>query len=77
MSKLMDNIMASAKARNKCIVLPEGEEIRIIQAAEIINKQKIARVVGVSITLAIFLSHFPLNIAIFPKEDHPKAILPR
>lgn len=45
MSKLMDSIMASAKARNKCIVLPEGEEIRIIQAAEIINKQKIARVV--------------------------------
>ena len=44
MSKLMDSIKAQAKQLNKRIVLAEGEEERIIRAAEIITREKIARV---------------------------------
>ncbi|MCL2630912.1 MAG: phosphate acetyltransferase [Firmicutes bacterium] len=43
MSKLMDKIFADAKALNKHIVLPEGEEQRVIDAAKIIAKKGIAR----------------------------------
>ncbi|MFI3228897.1 MAG: phosphate acetyltransferase [Bacillota bacterium] len=43
MSKLMDSIIAKAKANNKHIVLAEGEEPRIIAAAETIVAEKIAR----------------------------------
>ena len=44
MSKLMDAIIARAKAANKHIVLAEGEESRIINAAVIVNQQGIAKV---------------------------------
>ena len=43
MSKLMDEIKAKAAKLNKHIVLAEGEEERIIRAAEIISAKKIAR----------------------------------
>lgn len=43
MSKLMDEIKAKAALLNKHIVLAEGEEERIIRAAEIISAKKIAR----------------------------------
>ncbi len=43
MSKLMDGIIARAKTMNKHIVLAEGEEERIINAALIIKQQGIAR----------------------------------
>ncbi len=42
MSKLMDGIIARAKTVNKHIVLAEGEEARIIDAALIIKQQGIA-----------------------------------
>ncbi len=42
---LLEQIKQNAKAKNKCIVLPEGEEERIIRAAEEIVEQKIARLV--------------------------------
>lgn len=44
MSILLDEIRSKAKAANKKIMLPEGEEPRIIEAAKIITKEKIARV---------------------------------
>lgn len=44
MSKLMDSIKEKARQANKRIVLAEGEEERIILAAEKITKEKIARV---------------------------------
>ena len=43
MSKLMDEIKQKAAFLNKHIVLAEGEEERIIRAAEIISQKKIAR----------------------------------
>ena len=43
MSKLMDEIKAKAAKLNKHIVLAEGEEERIIRAAEMISEKKIAR----------------------------------
>lgn len=43
MSKLMDFIMGTAATLGKHIVLAEGEEIRIIRAAEIINEKGIAK----------------------------------
>ena len=43
MSKLMDEIKQKAALLNKHIVLAEGEEERIIRAAEIISQKKIAR----------------------------------
>ena len=43
MSKLMDEIKQKAAALNKHIVLAEGEEERIIRAAEMIVEKKIAR----------------------------------
>ncbi|MGI6593875.1 MAG: phosphate acetyltransferase [Christensenellales bacterium] len=44
MAKLIDSIIERAKTYYKHIVLPEGEETRIIRAAEIINSHKIAKV---------------------------------
>ncbi len=44
MSKLMESIKEKARQANKRIVLAEGEEERIILAAEKISKEKIAKV---------------------------------
>lgn len=44
MSKLMDSIYDKAKALYKHIVLPEGEEERIINAAKAITERKIAKI---------------------------------
>jgi len=44
MSKLLESMKQKAAAKNKRIVLPEGEEPRIIHAAELITKEKIAKV---------------------------------
>ncbi|MDR3317990.1 MAG: phosphate acetyltransferase [Clostridiales bacterium] len=45
MSKLMEGIKQKAKAAGKRIVLAEGEEERTIRAAEIIAREKIAKVI--------------------------------
>lgn len=45
MSRLLDEIRNKAKLANKKIMLAEGEEPRVIEAAKIIAKQKMARVV--------------------------------
>lgn len=45
MSKLTDSIKAKARVAGKRIVLPEGEEERIIRAAEKIVKEGIAKVI--------------------------------
>ncbi len=44
MTKLIDKIIERAKGCYKHIVLPEGEETRVVRAAEIINSHKIAKV---------------------------------
>ena len=44
MSKIMESIIERAKKLDKHIVLAEGEEIRIIHAAAIITREKIAKV---------------------------------
>lgn len=44
MSKLLESMKLRAQLKCKRIVLPEGEEPRIIRAAEIITKEKIAKV---------------------------------
>lgn len=45
MSKLMDSIIKKATKLGKTIVLPEGEEPRIIEAARFITDGKIAKVI--------------------------------
>jgi len=45
MSKLMDSIIKKATKLGKTIVLPEGEEPRIIEAARCITDNKIAKVI--------------------------------
>ncbi len=42
---LMSKIKATAKAANKCIVLPEGTEERTLKAANIILEENIARLI--------------------------------
>ena len=42
---LMTKIKSTAKAANKCIVLPEGNEERTLKAADIILKEGIARLI--------------------------------
>lgn len=44
MSKLMDRIISKANQLYKHIVLGEGEEIRVIHAAELINKMGMAQI---------------------------------
>lgn len=45
MSKLLEQIISQASALNKCIVLPEGEDKRVVKAASDVVKQNIAKVV--------------------------------
>ena len=45
MSKLMDSIIKKATKLGKTIVLPEGEEPRVIEAARCITDNKIAKVI--------------------------------
>ena len=45
MSNVLENIKSKASALNKCIVLPEGEDSRVVIAAAEAVKQKLARVV--------------------------------
>ncbi len=42
MAELINNLKEKAKEKPKRIILPEGEEERIIKAAEIISQKKIA-----------------------------------
>ncbi|MBR2869844.1 MAG: phosphate acetyltransferase [Clostridia bacterium] len=44
MSKVLENIMNEAKALNKNIVLPEGEDSRVVKAASESAKEKLATV---------------------------------
>ncbi len=45
MSKVLENIKKQASALNKCIVLPEGEDSRVVIAAAQAVKENLARVV--------------------------------
>ena len=44
MSDILGNIIASAKAKNKNIVLPEGEDGRVVKAASLVAEEGFARV---------------------------------
>ena len=45
MSNVLENIKNQAKALNKCIVLPEGEDARVVEAAAKAVKEGLAKVV--------------------------------
>ena len=45
MSNVLENIKKEAAALNKCIVLPEGEDSRVVVAASQVVKEKLARIV--------------------------------
>ena len=45
MSKVLENIKLQASKLNKCIVLPEGEDSRVVVAAAQAVKENLARVV--------------------------------
>ncbi len=44
-SKFIKDVLAKAKEHYKTIVLPEGEDLRVLQAAHIINKDKICKII--------------------------------
>ncbi len=46
-NKLMEDIISRASARKKTIILPESHDDRVIKAAEIISKEKIASVITI------------------------------
>lgn len=44
-SKFIKDVLAKAKQHYKTIVLPEGEDLRVLQAAHIINSEKICKII--------------------------------
>lgn len=44
-SKFINDVLAKAKQHYKTIVLPEGEDLRVLQAAYVINKDKICKII--------------------------------
>lgn len=44
-STFIKDVLARAKQHYKTIVLPEGEDLRVLQAAHIINKDKICKII--------------------------------
>lgn len=44
-SKFIQDVLAKAKQHYKTIVLPEGEDIRVLKAAHLINKDKICKII--------------------------------
>lgn len=44
-SKFINDVLAKAKQHYKTIVLPEGEDLRVLQAAHVINKDKICKII--------------------------------
>lgn len=44
-SKFINDVLAKAKQHYKTIVLPEGEDLRVLKAAHIINKDKICKII--------------------------------
>lgn len=44
-SKFINDVLAKAKQHYKTIVLPEGEDLRVLQAAHTINKDKICKII--------------------------------
>ena len=75
---LMQTIKANAMKANKCIVLPEGEEERTLKAADIIAKEKLARLIllGNPTVIAEKAKQFGLTniheVAIIDPNDNPK-----
>ena len=44
-NKYLQSLMEQAKLKNKTIVLPEGEDMRILEAAHIIAAERVAKLV--------------------------------
>ncbi len=73
MSKLMEKVYSKAVALNKHIVLAEGEELRIINAAKIIAESNIARITLIGKKEVIEAKAGELrNIAIIDPETSEK-----
>ncbi len=64
MIDLIENITNKAKKRYKTIVLPEGEEERVIKAANKINTNKIAKIVLLGNSQKIQIVAQKLNVAL-------------
>ena len=45
MAKILDQILENAKKLQKTVVLPEGEDARVVKAAELIAKQGLSKIV--------------------------------
>lgn len=73
MSTVLENIIKRASEKNKCVVLPEGEDSRVVKAAAEIVKQKISRVVLLGDPTEIAKANPEVNlegvIVIDPKTD--------
>ena len=76
---LMQTIKANAAKANKCIVLPEGEEERTLRAADIITKEKLARLIllGNSAVIAEKAKQWNLShieqVTVIDPNNNPKS----
>lgn len=59
-SKYITSLMAKAKQNQKTIVLPEGEDARVLEAAHIVNEEKFAKIIVLGDTEQI-KAHFANN----------------
>lgn len=72
MSALLKQIQDKAKVAGKTIVLPEGEEERILEAAKIIHREKIAKLIllGDEAVIKSKASDLPSDIEIINPKTH-------
>lgn len=59
-SKYITSLMAKAKQNLKTIVLPEGEDARVLEAAHIINQEKFAKIIVLG-DIEQIKAHFAAN----------------
>ncbi|MDR1530536.1 MAG: phosphate acetyltransferase [Burkholderiales bacterium] len=73
MNKFLESIKEKAKKLNKTIVFPEGDDERVVKAAEIITRQKIAHIVILGDEAAIKQKHSDADLTGI-KIVNPKTI---
>ena len=74
MSKVLDNIKKRAAALGKTIVLPEGEDNRVVKAAAESVKEGIAKIVLPYANITLFTTDTP-NILIISEKISPPIAL--
>lgn len=77
MIKIMEEIWQQARQNNRLIILPEGEEERIIEAAAIITREKLARIILLGFSDRIqntaSIHHLDLReVTIIEPRNHPR-----